>query len=138
MHTVDPLLIILTSTAAGYAWDRDPNCNEFSSSVQDCDAANPSILGTHWFVDSCQKFTRIFSGTCGDILTSGTYHNDDFGLDSERTNVGQLAQVERATCDGSGVGRYFHPDSGEGSSLIFAYIAESAHANCTCEGSPLR
>jgi hypothetical protein len=123
VQTKDPAFIVLTETSTELAWttffDGTVDWDWWSDG---CWAANPSSLGTHWFVSSCWSgpvwFTSA-SRVCHDH--GGSYFNDDFMLDSLRTNASQYAIIcgrNDALFDYN----WSHNDSGEASLLIFGTV----------------
>lgn len=123
VQTRDPLLVVLTETTTELTWTVDSGGTVSWNSYGDgCWAANPSSLGTHWFVSSCQlggpwypSATRV----CND--NRGYYYNWDFEDENLRTNVSQWSWMcgrNDALYDFN----WSHNDSGEFSLLIYGSV----------------
>lgn len=88
--TVDPVNIALNQTAQQAAWQGFYYYMEPYGWSGYCDAYS-SI--TTWFVDSCYGYTP-YSTSNIDYSRDGQYHNYDFGLPDERTDVYSRAGVQ--------------------------------------------
>ena len=123
VQTRDPLLVVLTETTTELTWTVDSGGTVSWISYGDgCWAANPSSLGTHWFVSSCQlggpwypSATRV----CNE--NRGYYYNWDFEDENLRTDVSQWSWMcgrNDALYDFN----WSHNDSGEFSLLIYGSV----------------
>lgn len=124
VFTRDPPQLILTQTYSKLDWtvysNGTVNWNYYDDS---CWAANPSSVGTHWFVRSCWygSVWRTNGNTQVCHNHDGSYYNYDFGNPGLRTDVYQWTQI----CGrNDGYFNYWwnHTDSGEYSSLIYGFI----------------
>ncbi len=128
VSTLDPVFVKLTETRVTGTWGEFgflppcPRWREFG--FGNCWAANPSSLGTHWFVNSCSVL-----GPGTNITNTASYWNYDFGFDNLRTDVFQTANVRWNPGIGVGIG-WSHQDFGEGSFLIYGSLSHSGSNNC--------
>lgn len=129
--TWDPAYIQLTHSDIDINWAREDTptgCRWTARGRGQCWAANPSELGTHWFVSSCQRSPVISAEMYARGETFGQFFNDDFGDDDERTWVNNRAIVEFT---GSAVVHVFQFASwGEWSWFLDATVAGSSHNTC--------
>lgn len=126
VETWDPIFIPLTRTTASGSWfEAMTTCAMRVSGSGTCRAANPSPLGTHWFVDHCGWTSPV---SYVNIHATGNFHNWDFGSNSQRTDVTQTVRIELG---GVGVSTSFtHIDSGEFSSLLHGAFSQSGTNTC--------
>ncbi|MCB1037184.1 MAG: hypothetical protein KDD47_25370 [Acidobacteria bacterium] len=135
IETMDPIAIALTRTTVSVAWADCPIEPEFLYGGGSCWAANPSILGTHWFVQSC------YPGPDDGLLLSkdisATYFNDDFLSNSLRTWVDVFARLHGGSVS-SPVLDVFHTASGEAASFLsYRVYFNSGFETGTCSaGNP--
>lgn len=129
--TYDPVYVELTSTTAHgwWSWIQTRVCNWKSGGFNQCWAANPSSLGTHWYIQSCTANGPYGGEGFFDLTAFGNYINWDFGLNSYSTRVSQWARVQLKTFTGV-VATWGHNDSGEGSWLIFGSFTQSGQNTC--------
>ncbi|HKI00950.1 MAG TPA: hypothetical protein VKK31_03120 [Thermoanaerobaculia bacterium] len=90
-------------------------------SSDSCWAANPSSLGTHWFVSYCLNGALYVSSgrVCND--NRGDYYNYDFGFGSQITTASQYVYAcgrNDALYDYN----WSHNDGGEGAILIYGSV----------------
>jgi len=123
VQTKDPAFLILTETNVELTWTVYSNGTVAWSSYSDgCWAANPSALGTHWFVSSCATGGPYYTSStrvCNDH--AGSYYNYDFLDASQRTDVSDsdwLCGRNDAMFDYN----WSHNDSGEASLLIYGSV----------------
>lgn len=122
VKTLDPVTVDLTATTTELAWRVfwDGTVN-WLWTVRSCWAANPSALGTHWFVDSCQRGIPWFASwtkVCNQ--TSGSYHNTDFPL-SDNHYADQWTLICGRN-DAMFEYNWTHEDMGPFSGLIFGWL----------------
>lgn len=89
VQTKDPAFIVLAETTIELTWTVAASGTVSWNSYRDaCWAANPSSLGTHWFVSSCAAgggpWYASGNRVCND--NSGSYYNWDFLIASLRTD----------------------------------------------------
>lgn len=123
VQTKDPAFIVLTETRTQLTWTVYSGGTVAWNNYGDgCWAANPSSLGTHWFVSYCQhggpwypSSTRV----CND--NRGNYYNWDFLDNNQRTDASQWAWLcgrNDAIYDYN----WSHNDSGEFSLFIYGSV----------------
>lgn len=124
VQTKDPALIVLAETKVELHWNVAANGSVTWNSYTDgCWAANPSSLGTHWFVSSCAAgggpWYASGNRVCND--NSGSYYNWDFLIANQRTDSSHYAWMcgrNDAIFDYN----WSYSDSGEASLLIFGAV----------------
>lgn len=130
--TWDPAYIQLTHSDIDINWSRvdtPTGCRWTGSRRGQCWAANPSELGTHWFVGACAPGPIVLSELYASSDTYGHFYNDDFGNDSQRTYVNNRAWVE---LNGAFVSHGYTFESwGEWHWFLDATVAGSSHNNCS-------
>ena len=123
VRTFDPIWIKLTETTNRLDWYTYSSGSVVStSSYHYWWAANPSSLGTNWYVSS-RQYSGPYSQAFGTIYhsVSGSYYNYNFGLPNYGTFASQSASItgrNNATYSYS----WSHTDSGEGSLLIYGSV----------------
>lgn len=119
VRTEDPAFLDLTKTTSVLDWTVTNGVTfNWTRAVDRCWAANPSALGTHWFIDWCTGDGGYFKGGDAPVCNraEGKYHNDDFLDNTKRTHVQQWVE----TCGGNGFARFTwsHSDWGEAAGLL--------------------
>jgi hypothetical protein len=115
--TLDPVLVALNRSRHELNWGGNANDAWKISRNATAWAANPSSLGTHWYVNE-NKYEGHVDG--GKYINSSSYHsyyNYDFGSDSQRTDVWHRVNI-RGYNDGYAYVTTERGKSGEGSSLL--------------------
>lgn len=124
VRTFDPVFIQLTNTSNQLNWYTYPSGYVYWTYYHlSWWAANPSALGTHWFISNYSHFGPfpLAAGTQVYHRMSGDYYNYDFGIPSYRTDVHETAAIT-ARNDGYFNYSWNHTDSGEGAWLIFGRL----------------
>jgi len=123
VQTKDPVFVVLTETMTQLTWTVSSSgaVTGAQPSSDSCWSANPSSLGTHWFVSSCSYGALYTSAgrVCND--NQGGYYNYDFGDDNVITTVSQYVYVcgrNDAFYDYS----WSHNDGGEFALLIYGSV----------------
>lgn len=124
VQTKDPAFIVLAETTVQLTWTVASNGTVAWKSYSDgCWAANPSSLGTHWFVTSCAAgggpWYASGNRVCND--NSGSYHNWDFLNASQRTDSSHYAWLCGRN-DAFFDYNWSYSDSGEAALLIFGSV----------------
>lgn len=123
VQTKDPVFVILTETMTQLTWtvSSSGTVTGAQPSSDSCWAANPSSLGTHWFVSYCANGALYTSAgrVCND--NQGSYYNYDFGFDSDITTASQYVYVCGRN-DAFYDYNWSHNDSGEGYLLIYGSV----------------
>lgn len=129
--TYDPIYVSLTETTAHSNWGtiQVRTCKWYRTGLNGCWAANPSSLGTHWYVSSCGKQGPSGGDYGYDFTALGSYYNYDFGLNSLMTTVSQYVRIRLAGYLGV-VTSWNHTDGGEFSYLIFGSFQQSGQNTC--------
>ena len=124
VRTFDPVWIKLTETTNSLTWYTYSSGSVISTNFyRDWWAANPSSLGTNWYVSGRQysgPYTQSF-GTRVYHSVSGSYYNYNFMLPSYGTFASQSASITGRN-DGMYNYSWSHTDSGEGSWLIYGSV----------------
>lgn len=120
--TYDPVYIQLTRTTISGNWGvfGATVCRWRESYFGSCWANAATAAGTTWYTDSCVR-----SGSTG----QGRYHNDDFGLNSQRTYSTSTVGIRRV----SGLGTFVDWSasfSGEGAWLLHGTMDEAGSNDC--------
>lgn len=117
--TDDPVGVDVNWTSQKVTWDHDGTFAYFNAREGDCNWANPSPFGTHWFNDSCTwtQYSRIDGGRTIVSDLESAYHNYDFGDDDLKTSTAHDVHLE---VYGTGASDYTvtWSKSGEYSSLL--------------------
>lgn len=131
LETLDPIFVELTRTTNRGNWREGGicTCRWTYGGSKSCWAANPSSLGTHWFVTSCSQVGPISIYRDFYQRVNGSSFNDDFGLNSLRTWVSQSLTLELIPLLGVSWS-FSHSDSGEGSLLIFGSFSTAGSNTC--------
>lgn len=91
LTTEDPPNLDLTYSRSQITWDYNTYAACYVTHSKTTWAANPSALGTHWFVDSSSYLshgaTSYFGGAYVYSNIDAYFHNYDFGNDNLITNV---------------------------------------------------
>ncbi|MFD2044225.1 hypothetical protein ACFSTA_10060 [Ornithinibacillus salinisoli] len=118
--TDDPIGANLAWTINRLVWDYDQtSAYKNSRSGSNCNAANPSSLGTHWYISSCtfSSYSIIDGGRTVTSKLTGSYYNYDFMDNNKRTDVTHNVYLEGYK-DGSSYYSATWSKSGEGSGLL--------------------
>lgn len=117
--TDDPVGANLAWTTHKLVWNYDGYKVYTNNRDGLCTAANPSSLGTHWFVDSCvyNGYSIIDLGKTVYSSLTAKYHNYDFMDNSKITNVSHTIYLE-GHYTGTSYYSAIWTKSGEGSSLL--------------------
>lgn len=123
VQTKDPAFIVLAETMTRLTWTVSSGgaVTGIQPSSDSCWAANPSSLGTHWFVSYCANGALYNSAgrVCND--NTGNYYNYDFGFDSQITTASHYVYVcgrNDAVYDYN----WSYNDGGEDAILIYGSI----------------
>jgi hypothetical protein len=123
VQTKDPAFILLAETMTRLTWSVATSGTVTWQSYSDsCWAANPSSLGTHWFVSYCLSGAPWYASTtrvCNE--NRGDYYNYDFAFDDQITTASQYAWLcgrNDAIFDYN----WTYNDGGEGSLLIYGSV----------------
>jgi hypothetical protein len=123
VQTKDPAFIVLTETMTRLSWtvSSTGTVTGVQPSSDSCWAANPSSLGTHWFVSYCLNGALYTSAgrVCND--NRGDYYNYDFGFDDQITTASQYVYAcgrNDAIYDYN----WSHNDGGESAILIYGSV----------------
>jgi hypothetical protein len=123
VQTKDPVFIVLTETMTRLSWtvSSTGTVTGVQPSSDSCWAANPSSLGTHWFVSYCLNGALYTSAgrVCND--NRGDYYNYDFGFDDQITTASQYVYIcgrNDAIYDYN----WSHNDGGESALLIYGSV----------------
>lgn len=129
--TYDPIYVSLTETSAFSDWGtlQLRYCKWMKTGFNGCWAANPSSLGTHWYVSSCGRQGPYGGDYSYDFTALGSYYNYDFGLNSLITTVSQNIRIRLQGSIGV-VTSWNHTDGGEFSYLIFGSYQQSGQNTC--------
>lgn len=90
LNTVDPIGEILNRTRNKVEWITNVDGSLTAAGwYTECWAANPSSLGTHWYVASCVNGSPVYGSSRTDVThdSDAAYYNYDFQLDTTRTDV---------------------------------------------------
>jgi hypothetical protein len=131
ISTIDPVYEALTTTTANGSWGvtGSYSCHWYYNGNGSCSAANPSSINTHWYTSGCQQTGPTSSFQNFNIQESGHYYNWDFGSNALITNVDQSVQITLLPDQGVSIG-FSHQDSGEYSSFLGGYVAQTGSNNC--------
>lgn len=120
--TEDPVFIDLTETMTRLTWTvSSTGAVAWQSYSDSCWAANPSSLGTHWYVSSCAYGGPYTSSGRICNNNSGSYYNYDFGFDEDITTASQTVYLCGRN-DAMYDYNFTHNDGGEGALLIFGSV----------------
>ena len=122
VQTKDPVFVVLTETMSRLTWTVSAGGAVAWQSYSDsCWAANPSSLGTHWYVSSCAYGGPYTSSgrVCND--NTGNYYNYDFGFDDDITTASQYVYLCGRN-DAMYDYNFTHNDGGEGAILIYGSV----------------
>lgn len=123
VQTKDPVFVVLTETTAELTWTvASAGTVAWNSYGDGCWSANPSSLGTHWFVSSCQggaPWSPSSTRACND--NQGGYYNWDFGDANQSTTVSQWASLCGRN-DAFYDYNWSHNDGGEYALLIYGSV----------------
>ena len=122
VQTKDPVFVVLTETMTGVTW-RVSTAGAVTalSSEDNCWAANPSSLGTHWYVDFCLYGAPYLNSGRACNANRGDYYNYDYLVPSWETTVVQTAYICGRN-DGFYDVTWTHNDAGEDSLLIYGSV----------------
>lgn len=122
VQTKDPVFIVLTETMASVNWRVSSTGAVTALSHSDyCWAANPSSLGTHWYVDFCLYGAPYMNAGRACNANRGDYYNYDYLIPTWETTVVQTAYIcgrNDAVYDVT----WSHNDAGEDSLLIYGTV----------------
>jgi hypothetical protein len=126
LQTLDPAFVRLNETALWTDYNTDGNVLQGGMDSDWCWAAQPSSLGTNWFIDYwdwADGYGDNVTMHCTGTLYCG-YHNWDFGFEGLWTIVDHTLDV-CVQPDQHGKYTWSHWDDGEGSELTFGNIVFS-------------
>lgn len=122
VQTKDPAFIVLTETTAGVTWRVSSTGVVTALSHSDsCWAANPSSLGTNWYVDFCLYGAPYMNAGRACNANRGDYYNYNWGFPSWETTAVQTAYIcgrNDAVYDVT----WSHNDAGEDAFLIYGSV----------------
>jgi hypothetical protein len=123
VQTKDPAFIVLAETMTRLTWtvSSGGTVTGIQPSSDSCWAANPSSLGTHWFVNYCANGALYSSlgRICND--NTGDYYNYDFGFDDSITTAHHYVYVCGRN-DAFYDYNWSYSDGGEDAILIYGSI----------------
>ena len=119
-QTFDPIDIKVNETTNYLKWQVNGNGTVTWLAFTDaCWAANPTPVGTHWYVSSCSNSNPYYTSGQTNVINeaSGNYYNWDWGDDSEATYVSHFI---KATGKNNGTYSYTatYSDSGEDANFL--------------------
>lgn len=115
--TLDPVDVALNRSRHELEWGGNSTDAWKVSRNATAWAANPSSLGTHWYVIDNYYEGYVDGGKYINSSSYHSYYNTDFGLDSKRTDVWHRVNI-RGENDGYAYVTAEKGKSGEGSSLL--------------------
>lgn len=124
VQTLDPVFIVVAETTNYLKWQvYGSGTVSWLSYTDGCWGANPSPLGTNWFVTSCSSASPYYAASNTKVYNAafGNYQNWDFGNNSVDTNVSHWSLLGGQN-NSSYTYSWSASDWGEGSGLLWSRI----------------